>query len=238
MHGNRVCMPVQRSTQPISTSLFAALTSLVVAAVGCQGPDSLSEDRALTKGAEESPAGEPPAGEPPVIVSGCAGGVEACAGDGNCESCIDDGACAEGPDPVWIVGSPSIAEGCVCAQASEPETCQFEFCCAVGSEWSAEACDCVEEGGGEPPDIVSGCAGGVEACAGDANCEACIDDGACAEGPDPIWIVGSSSIAEGCVCAQPSEPETCQFEFCCAVGFVWSAEACDCTPCDPPSGTH
>jgi len=178
-------------------------------------------------------------GEPPDIVSGCTGGADACAGDPNCETCINDGACAQGPDPIWIVGSTSIPEGCICAQPSEPETCQFEFCCALGSEWNPEQCDCVEQDPGEPPEIVSGCNGGPEACAGDASCETCIIDGGCAEGPSPIWIVGSTSIPEGCICAQASEPESCQFEFCCALGFEWSPEECDCIPCDPPSGgTH
>jgi hypothetical protein len=102
--------------------------------------------------------------------------------------------------------------------------------------WSVEECNCVEPDGEEPPEIVSGCAGGALACEGDASCVECIDEGACADGPDPIWIVGSDSIAEGCICTNPEEPETCQFEFCCALGFEWSPEECDCIPCDPPDG--
>jgi hypothetical protein len=73
----------------------------------------------------------------PGVVSACNGGPSLCNGNAACETCINDGACASGPDPVWD------GSGCVCADPSNPSTCQLPYCCATGASWDATACDCV-----------------------------------------------------------------------------------------------
>jgi hypothetical protein len=84
----------------------------------------------------------------------------------------------------------------------------------------AELCDGPHDGGSGSGSAINGCDQGSDACGSNAVCRSCIEDGACADGPDPIWT-GSE-----CVCAD--SPAHCQFKFCCALGFVWNPSACMC----------
>jgi hypothetical protein len=65
---------------------------------------------------------------------------------------------------------------------------------------------------------VNGC--GVGKCDGNPECEECLQDGECAEGPDPIWS------GTGCVCPLFT-PETCNLPFCCEQGAHWDPKACE-----------
>jgi len=86
----------------------------------------------------------------------------------------------------------------------------------------ADLCDGPHDGGSGSGSgsAINGCDQGSDACGSNAVCRSCIEDGACADGPDPIWT-GSE-----CVCAD--SPAHCQFKFCCALGFVWNPSACMC----------
>ena len=88
----------------------------------------------------------------------------------------------------------------------------------------AELCDGPHDGGSGSGSAINACDNGVDACGTTATCRSCLDEGACADGPDPIWT-GSE-----CVCAD--SPEHCQFKFCCAIGDVWNPTSCMCIP--PP----
>jgi len=81
----------------------------------------------------------------------------------------------------------------------------------------AEACDGIHDGGGSS---INACDDGSDACGSNVQCRSCLDEGACADGPDPVWT------GTECVCAD--SPEHCQLKFCCALGFVWLPSACAC----------
>jgi hypothetical protein len=79
--------------------------------------------------------------QPPSINS-CDDGVEACAGNAQCESCLIDGECAAGPSPVWT------GTACVCTD-NNPANCVYQFCCALGFRWNPSACRCLQHGDGD-----------------------------------------------------------------------------------------
>ena len=81
---------------------------------------------------------------------------------------------------------------------------------------AAEECD----GGHGSGSSINACDNGSDACGSNAQCRSCLDEGACADGPDPVWT------GTECVCAD--SPEHCQLKFCCAQGFVWLPSACAC----------
>lgn len=76
---------------------------------------------------------------------------------------------------------------------------------------------------------INSCDDGVEACEGNERCESCLIEGGCADGPSPVWT-GSE-----CVCTDDN-PANCVYEFCCALGYDWNPDACECLPC--ASGSH
>lgn len=76
--------------------------------------------------------------QPPSINS-CDDGVEACAGNVQCESCLIEGECAAGPSPVWT------GTACVCTD-NDPANCVYQFCCALGYRWNPNACRCLRTG--------------------------------------------------------------------------------------------
>lgn len=88
----------------------------------------------------------------------------------------------------------------------------------------AEApCDGPHDGSGSGGgSSINACDNGSDACGSNAQCRSCLDEGACAEGPDPVWTGAQ------CVCADT--PEHCQLTFCCALGDVWNPTACACVP--------
>jgi hypothetical protein len=87
----------------------------------------------------------------------------------------------------------------------------------------AEApCDGAHDGGSGGGSSINSCDNGSDACGSNAQCRSCLDEGACAEGPDPVWT------GTQCVCADT--PEHCQLTFCCALGDVWNPTACACVP--------
>ena len=89
-----------------------------------------------------------------------------------------------------------------------------------GNVVDAEACDGMHgDGGGSS---INACDNGSDACGSNEQCRSCLDDGACADGPDPVWT------GTECVCAD--SPEHCQLTFCCALDAVWSPTACACIP--------
>ena len=88
----------------------------------------------------------------------------------------------------------------------------------------AELCDGPHDSGSGSGGALNACDNGVDACGSNAVCRSCLDEGACADGPDPIWT-GSE-----CVCAD--SPEHCQLTFCCVIGDVWNPTSCTCVP--PP----
>ncbi len=59
---------------------------------------------------------------------------------------------------------------------------------------------------------------GVGSCNGDPACESCLQDGACAEGPDPIW--------NGTACVCPNGGADCNYPYCCAAGAHWDPAVC------------
>jgi hypothetical protein len=217
------------------------LMSLVAA---CQGAEQGRSSGTEVEGTEpersepENPAHEDggPEGLPPVV--GACQESSDCQGDANCEVCLEEGACADG-HVLWVVGAPTLQEGCICTPTEPGDpTCQYEWCCSGQNPvWSPEACDCVPADGDELPPVVGACQESSD-CQGDANCEACLEEGTCAEG-HVLWVVGAPTPQEGCICT-PTEPgdPTCQYEWCCPDDQEWNAEACDCVPCDPASGTH
>lgn len=79
--------------------------------------------------------------QPPSINS-CDDGVDACAGNLQCESCLIDGECAAGPSPVWT------GTACVCTD-NNPANCVYQFCCALGYKWNPNACKCISRGDGD-----------------------------------------------------------------------------------------
>jgi hypothetical protein len=89
-----------------------------------------------------------------------------------------------------------------------------------GHPVDAELCDGEHGSGSGSGSAINGCDQGSDACGSNARCRSCIDEGACAKGPDPVWT------GTECVCADT--PEHCQFTFCCAQGFVWNPTVCDC----------
>lgn len=149
-------------------------------------------------------------------INACDDGVAACEGNAQCESCLNDGECASGPDPVWT------GTACVCSD-NDPANCAYEYCCAIGYEWSVDACACVSKD--KDPTSINACDDGIDACNGNEQCIECLRDAACAGEPDPVWN------GTECVCADKSEPDTCQFTYCCGTGYAWNAAACACLPC-------
>jgi hypothetical protein len=85
-----------------------------------------------------------------------------------------------------------------------------------GNIVDAEECDGMHGGSS-----INACDDGSDACGDNAQCRSCLDEGACADGPDPVWT------GTECVCAD--SPEHCQLTFCCALGFTWNPAACACT---------
>jgi hypothetical protein len=73
-------------------------------------------------------------------------------------------------------------------------------------------------------DSINACDDGLDACEGNEQCISCLDEGACASGPDPVWT------GTECVCAE-TDPANCAFQYCCAIDFEWDPEACACVPC-------
>lgn len=71
---------------------------------------------------------------------------------------------------------------------------------------------------------INSCDDGVAACEGNAACESCLIEGECAAGPSPVWT------GEACVCTDDN-PANCVYDYCCALGFEWNPEACECLPC-------
>jgi hypothetical protein len=79
------------------------------------------------------------------------------------------------------------------------------------------------------PFSINSCDDGVEACAGNAQCESCLIEGECAAGPSPVWT------GTECVCTD-NDPSNCVYQFCCALGFAWNPDACQCLPCGDEHG--
>jgi hypothetical protein len=79
------------------------------------------------------------------------------------------------------------------------------------------------------PSSINSCDDGVEACAGNAQCESCLIEGECASGPSPVWT------GTECVCTDDN-PANCVYEFCCALNFEWDPNACACLPCGDDQG--
>ena len=222
-------------------SRFSHLTWLVMISLlsGCQEGDQArsagTEVAGRGEGSEVVNGGD---GLPPVV--GACQESSDCQGDANCEVCLEEGTCAEG-HVLWVVGAPTMQEGCICTPTEPGDpTCQYEWCCSGQNPvWSPDECACVPADGGEElPPVVGACQESSD-CQGDANCELCLEEGSCAEG-HVLWVVGATTQQEGCICT-PTEPgdPTCQYEWCCPDDQEWSAEACDCIPCDPaPGGTH
>jgi hypothetical protein len=75
---------------------------------------------------------------------------------------------------------------------------------------------------GDAGGSINSCDNGSDACGSNAQCRSCLDEGACADGPDPVWT------GTQCVCAD--SPEHCQLTFCCALGEEWNPTACACIP--------
>jgi hypothetical protein len=94
----------------------------------------------------------------------------------------------------------------------------------TGHPVDAELCDGTHDGGSGSGSgsSINACDNGSDACGSNAQCRSCLDEGACAEGPDPVWT------GTQCVCAD--SPEHCQLKFCCALDAVWSPDACACIP--------
>jgi hypothetical protein len=80
----------------------------------------------------------------------------------------------------------------------------------------AEVCDGTHDAGSS----INACDDGSDACGSNEQCRSCLDEGACADGPDPVWT------GTECVCAD--SPEHCQLTFCCVQGAVWNPGVCDC----------
>jgi hypothetical protein len=78
----------------------------------------------------------------------------------------------------------------------------------------------VHDGGSGSGSSINACDNGSDACGSNAQCRSCLEEGACADGPDPVWT------GTECVCAD--SPEHCQLKFCCAIGFTWNPGACAC----------
>lgn len=96
---------------------------------------------------------------------------------------------------------------------------------AIALAACAERTDTVATEKKSQPASINSCDDGVEACAGNPQCESCLIEGECAAGPSPVWT------GTECVCTD-DEPANCVYEFCCALGFEWNPNACACLPCE------
>jgi hypothetical protein len=69
---------------------------------------------------------------------------------------------------------------------------------------------------------------GVGSCDHNPLCEECLQDGECADGPDPVWT------GTGCACPFFT-PDSCELPYCCGPDGYWDPKACelgvlDCMP--------
>jgi hypothetical protein len=152
-----------------------------------------------------------------------------CKGNADCELCKSSGQCASGPDPVWYNGN------CECFDDPNGTGCKIGFCCAAGETWDFARCECVGTTTGSDSGSATGSDTGAGApaclkkgtladCNGNADCELCWTDGACAAGPDPVWFNGD------CVCFDDPNGIGCMIGYCCSAGFLWNKMTCECEP--------
>jgi len=122
--------------------------------------------------------------------------------DAAANSCYDDNGTpvCGGLAPGGVAG-----ESCWC----DSECTFWGDCCSD----AFEAC-----GVGEPAACL-GSNANVD-CAGNEICESCLNDGECADGPNPIWRDNK------CMCMGDDRLD-CQLAWCCAPNQHWDAAACE-----------